>query len=131
MIVRHFILLIAVSLFFGCASPATYEWGNYEQTLYKNYKNPNNDEELFTELKALVTKYESEAKPNQKPMAPGLYAEYGFLLMIRGENQRAIDYFNKEKSIWPQSSTFMDRMIQTAQITRESTSKTETVGDSE
>ena len=49
-------------------------------------------------------------------MAPGLYAEYGFLLMRRGENARAIEYYNKEKALWPESAVFMDSMIQTAQI---------------
>ena len=45
-----------------------------------------NDEELYVDLTALITEYESRKKPNTKPMAPGLYAEYGFLLMRRGEN---------------------------------------------
>ena len=48
--------------------------------------------------------------------APGLYAEYGFLLMRRGENERAIKYYKKEKELWPEATVFMDSMIQTAQI---------------
>ena len=53
-------------------------------------------------------------------MAPGLYAEYAFLLMRRGENERAIEYYNKEKALWPESAQFMDSMIQVAQIANQS-----------
>ncbi|NNJ70828.1 MAG: DUF4810 domain-containing protein, partial [Kiritimatiellales bacterium] len=68
------------------------------------------------ELTGLIEKYEARKTPATKPMAPGLYAEYGFLLMRQGENGRAISYFNKEKALWPESAVFMDSMIQTAQI---------------
>ncbi|MEN8254188.1 MAG: DUF4810 domain-containing protein [Verrucomicrobiota bacterium] len=100
----------------GCASPSLYVWGDYDEWLYDNYKNPKNDEELYVDLSALIEKYEKRQKPGSKPMAPGLYAEYGFLLMRRGENDRATEYYNKEKALWPESTVFMDNMIQVAQI---------------
>ncbi len=110
------LIILLLGLLCGCTSPSLYEWGNYDQWLYENYKHPKNDEELYVDLTALITKYESRKKPNSKPMAPGLYAEYGFLLMRRGENEQAIKYYNKEKELWPESAVFMDSMIQTAQI---------------
>lgn len=115
--------ILAVILLSGCTSSHIYEWGNYDQWLYENYKHPKNDEELYVDLTALITQYESRKKPAAKPMAPGLYAEYGFLLMRRGENQQAIKYYNKEKALWPESASFMDSMIQTAQIHDKSTAK--------
>ena len=82
-----FLLLgLGLLLLTGCTSPYLYEWGNYDQWLYENYKNPKDDEELYVDLTALITRYESRKNPSTKPMAPGLYAEYGFLLMRRGEN---------------------------------------------
>ena len=107
---------LTVLLLAGCTSPYLYEWGNYDHWLYENYKNPKNDEVLYADLTALITRYERRKNPNTKPMAPGLYAEYGFLLMRRGENTRAIEYYKKEKALWPESSAFMDSMIQVAQI---------------
>ena len=115
----------------GCTSPYLYEWGNYDQWLYENYKQPKNDEELYVDLTALITKYENRKKPATKPMAPGLYAEYGFLLMRRGESERAIHYFNKEKELWPEASVFMDSMIQTAVIADQASDKRKTSGDAE
>ncbi len=109
--VRLLLLLLC-----GCATPTLYEWGNYDEWLYENYENPKNDEELYVDLTALITAYESRPNPTTKPMAPGLYAEYGFLLMRRGENALAIEAYNKEKALWPESAQFMDSMIQTAQI---------------
>ncbi|MDZ8118482.1 DUF4810 domain-containing protein [Pontiella agarivorans] len=107
----------AVPLFLsGCAAPTLFTWGNYDQWLYENYKNPKNDEVLYADLSALISDYESRKNPQTKPLAPGLYAEYGFLLMRRGENKKAIEYYNKEKALWPESAVFMDHMIQVASI---------------
>ena len=116
---NKFLLLLpclGMLMFTGCTSPHLYEWGNYDQWLYENYENPKNDEELYVDLTALITEYEGRKNPQTKPMAPGLYAEYGFLLMRRGENSQAIKYYNKEKALWPESAVFMDSMIQVAQI---------------
>ena len=120
---RLFALLLMLGLLCGCTSPYLYEWGNYDQWLYENYKHPKDDEELYVDLTALITEYESRKNPKAKPMAPGLYAEYGFLLMRRGENSRAIKYYNREKALWPEAAVFMDSMIQTAQIADKSSKK--------
>ena len=126
-----FLLLgLGLLLLTGCTSPYLYEWGNYDQWLYENYKNPKNDEELYVDLTALITRYESRKNPSTKPMAPGLYAEYGFLLMRRGENERAIEYYNKEKALWPEATVFMDSMIQVAQIAEQSSGKAGATGGS-
>jgi hypothetical protein len=107
---------LGLLLLTGCTSPYLYTWGDYDEWLYENYKNPKNNEELYVDLNALITEYENRRKPTTKPLAPGLYAEYGFLLMRRGENTQAIKYYNKEKSLWPEATVFMDSMIQVAQI---------------
>ena len=120
---RFLSLLLLLGLLSGCTSRSLYEWGDYDQWLYENYKNPKNDEELYVDLTALITRYEKRGKPEIKPLAPGLYAEFGFLLMRRGENARAIEYYNKEKALWPESAAFMDSMIQTAQIAEKSSKK--------
>ena len=122
--IRVLSLLILLGLLCGCTSNTLYEWGNYDQWLYENYKKPKNDEELYVDLTELITEYESRKNPAMKPMAPGLYAEYGFLLMRRGENERAIEYYNKEKALWPEAAVFMDSMIQVAQISDKSSGKT-------
>ncbi|MEE9367726.1 MAG: DUF4810 domain-containing protein [Pontiella sp.] len=122
---------LGLLLLTGCTSPYLYEWGNYDQWLYENYENPKDDEELYVDLTALITEYEGRKNPAVKPMAPGLYAEYGFLLMRRGENTRAIEYYNKEKALWPEATVFMDSMIQVAQISDKASSKAGASGGSQ
>jgi len=121
--IRTLSLILLLGLLCGCTSNTLYVWGNYDQWLYENYKSPKNDEELYVDLTALITEYESRKNPAVKPMAPGLYAEYGFLLMRRGENERAIEYYTKEKALWPESTVFMDSMIQVARIADSSSRK--------
>jgi hypothetical protein len=110
------LLLLLLPLGIGCASSTLYEWGDYDQWLYENYKSPKNDEELYEDLTALISEYEGRGDSQGKRLAPGLYAEFGFLLMRRGENGRAIEYFEREKQMWPESTLFMDKMIEVARI---------------
>lgn len=128
MLTRLSFFLVLLSLC-GCASTSLYEWGKYDEWLYENYENPKSDEELYVDLTAFITKYDNPKSPNKKPMAPGLYAEYGFLLMRRGENTAAIKYYNKEKALWPESALFMESMIQAAQIQSTSGKKKKSTGD--
>jgi len=118
-----FSLLFCGIWFAGCGSPYMYEWGHYDKWLYENYKHPKTDEELYVKLSALISRYESRKNPKTKPLAPGLYAEYGFLLMRRGETERAIHYYEKEKELWPEATVFMNSMIQTAKIADKSAKK--------
>ena len=129
MLIRLSFLLIILSLC-GCASTSLYEWGKYDEWLYENYENPKSDEELYVDLTAFISKYESRKSPNKKPMAPGLYAEYGFLLMRRGDTAGAIKYYTKEKALWPESAVFMDSMIQAAKIQPASGKKKPSTGAS-
>lgn len=117
--------LAALLLLTGCSSPYLYEWGDYDRWLYENYKHPKDDEELYVDLTALIEQYEGRKNPAVKPLAPGLYAEYGFLLMRRGENVRAIEYYSREKALWPESAVFMDSMIAAARISGTSPRSTE------
>lgn len=106
-------ILVCCALFAGllgaCAPPTPYKWGNYEQSLYDYYKDPETVEALVKAIEASIADAE---KTKQVP--PGLYAEYGYLLMARNENKTAITYFNKEKTAWPESTGLMDRMIKVA-----------------
>lgn len=87
-----------------------YEWGNYETSMYGYYKNPSDASGLIKAIEAAIIK----AEKTQRPVAPGLYAEYGYLLMVQGRSQDAIANFEKEKGLWPESAQLMDKMSKTA-----------------
>jgi hypothetical protein len=106
------IVAVSAAVFLsGCATqPAKYGWGNYEGSLYSYYKDPTKSAEYKAELESTIVSSES----TNKPVAPGLYAEYGYLLMQEGKNKEAVAQFEKEKAKWPESTYLMNNMIRVA-----------------
>jgi hypothetical protein len=92
--------------------PSRYAWGDYDGSLYTYYKNPAKSTAYMEALSKVVT----EAGASKKTIAPGLYAEYGYMLLQQKKTDEAIVYFNKEKQTWPESGYFMDGMIKNARI---------------
>lgn len=102
-------LLVSAS---GCAGNRMYTWGNYDETLYTHYKNPQDHETHLEKLKELVTGAETTGGGK---VPPGLYAEYGFALFEAGRMDEARMYFGKEKDKWPESAVIMDKMLRNMQ----------------
>jgi hypothetical protein len=107
----HRLTIIAVaSTLAGCVAPQKYTWGNYERSLYSYYKDPAKADELAASLNSTI----QESETTKKPLAPGIYAEYGFLLLQQGKSKEAIEMFEKEKAKWPEAAYLMNSMIQVA-----------------
>ena len=109
--------VIAAGLLISCAAQEPYHWGEYETALYGYYENSENLENLMKALDAAIVEGEKLEKSEpttkgakQRRLPPGLYAEYGYLLMLKGD-PKAKSYFEKEKQTWPESGTLMDKMI--------------------
>ena len=96
----------------GCVTtaPAKYSWGNYENSLYSYYKDSSKSAEYEAELASMIRDSEVTAKP----VAPGLHAEYGFLMLQEGKSKDAIAQFEKEKAKWPESTYLMNNLIRIA-----------------
>jgi hypothetical protein len=113
MISRTSALLIGamVALIAGCATTHDkYDWGDYDPALYAYYKSPAKVGELTATLAAAITAADS----HNQPVAPGLRAEYGYLLLQQGKTKEAIAAFQTEEKQWPESTVFMDHMIKVA-----------------
>jgi len=97
----------------GCVAPQQrlYAWGKYDSVLYAHYKKPAERAEWVTNLKTII----AQAEQAGAKVPPGMYAEYGYALLEEGQRDRAVEYFEKEKALWPESRAFMDKMIQAAQ----------------
>ena len=52
-----------------------------------------------------------EARSKGKPLPPGFYAHLGLLYFQTGDSLLAKRAFETEKSLFPESSVLMDRMI--------------------
>jgi hypothetical protein len=91
----------------GCVSQTgLYQWGNYEGRLYKYYKSPTAANAYMTELAEII-----DETGDQKKVAPGIYAEYGYMLRKAGREKEAIAMFEKEQNAWPESQILMQRLI--------------------
>jgi hypothetical protein len=94
----------------ACAVQPKYNWGNYDRSLYSYYKDSTKSAEHMAELESIVT----DADASRKKVAPGIHAEYGYLLLQKGQSNDAITQFEKEKAEWPESAQFMNIMIKSA-----------------
>jgi hypothetical protein len=96
----------------GCAPPALYQWGEYEDSLYQRYVK---EDIAGSEAHLRETLVAAELKSR---VPPGVYADYGFLLYRRGDYAGAIGYFEKEKRAFPESAALMSKLIERIQQQR-------------
>jgi hypothetical protein len=101
-----FILVGAVLAVSACAPASRFEWGTYENALYAYSKTPEAKEVYRSSLVAALRNGEASNR-----VAPGLNAELGYLYMEEGRTAEAIQYFEAEKRLFPESNRFMDQVI--------------------
>lgn len=102
------VLVIVLAWVTGCATQSSkYEWGNYNNDLYKYYARSINQDELIVHIKSIVQEGETQGKA----VAPGMCAEYAYLLYERGQYNDALGFFQKEHDKWPESRVLMVKMI--------------------
>lgn len=102
--------LAVAALISGCAAQPKYAWGKYDASLYAYYKAPAKEADLAQALEAVI----QTADAHHAVVAPGIYAEYGYLLLQQGNTLDATRYFTLESTHWPESKAFMARMVQVA-----------------
>lgn len=101
------ILVLSMTLV-GCASSrGAYDWGDYDELLYKSYKDPTKIEDLRVGLETHLVALEG----SNGFVAPGLYAELGTLYLESGDSEKAILFYEKERAAWPESKYLMDALI--------------------
>ncbi len=97
-----------MSLFMiSCESTRLYYWGDYEESIYEHYGNKTSPNELIDDLRD----DESKARKERLPHPPGYYAYLGFLYYQIGDVMMAQKSFQTEKSLFPESSVLMSRMV--------------------
>jgi len=103
-------LIISIASFFliGCTStPSLYNWGNFQSQMYSNLKSGSSIESQISVMEKDLNKILS--KNNLVP--PGFYAHLGMLYSEAGNMLRAIECFNEEKTRFPESEVFMNRLL--------------------
>tara|TARA_B100000575_G_scaffold177347_1_gene142190 strand:- start:1214 stop:1573 length:360 start_codon:yes stop_codon:yes gene_type:complete len=106
---KSILIISAVLIIGGCATPNTgYYWENYSATLYNYKKNPNEKtmNKHIEMLEKIILK--NESKGSRVP--PGIHAELAYLLAQKGEKSQAVEHFQKEMIAYPESKNFVERI---------------------
>ena len=86
-----------------------YTWDKYEVTSYNYLKN--NDEKS---TQALIETYQNIIEKQQGSrgvVPPGVYADYGFILLQDNKTEEGKAMLLKEVELYPESKTFIDRIL--------------------
>jgi hypothetical protein len=103
-------LLIPVILLASCTvTKPLYSWHKYEISSYNYLKN--NDEKSTQELIKNYEEITAKQKGSRQVVPPGIYADYGFILLQMGKNEEGNAMLEKEIALYPESKIFIDRII--------------------
>ena len=106
---KYLFILLFFSFWFldGCAvtNNELYYWGNYSNTLYAYTKEPS-PKTLNAHRKELLNIVKI-SEGQHKRVAPGIYAELGQLCLADGSKDQAVNYFQKELALYPESETLI------------------------
>ncbi len=86
-----------------------YYWGEYEDLLYKSFKQDKDSEPIIQVQK--LTEDISKAQANGKQVPPGVYAHLGYMQHLEGDDAAAVKSLRTEELLYPSSKKFMDRLI--------------------
>jgi hypothetical protein len=103
-------LIIPVFLVASCTShKPLYSWKKYDISSYNYIKNNNekSTQELIKNYEAIISKQNG----TRKVVPPGIYADYGFILLQAGKTEEGNSMLEKEITLYPESKIFIDRII--------------------
>lgn len=93
----------------GCQSPDVYHWGHYENLVYMMYAKP---DKVPPDIQAQKLEEDMrQAVAKKKPVPPGVHAHLGMLYFQLGKPNSAREQFVLEKTQFPESTVFVDRML--------------------
>ena len=94
----------------ACAKPEPiYRWGNYEALVYESYANPGAIDPV-TGAQLLAQDIERTSAEGKR-VPPGVHAYLGYLYYSQGNLDFAREQFVLEKRLYPESTTFMDGIL--------------------
>lgn len=112
---KFFSFLILIFILSSCAAPTTlYTWGSKKKFDYHtnsyNYLKIT-DKESINSIKASYVDIINQQRGTRKTVPPGIYADYGFLLVSLGEEKKGVEMLKQEMIIYPESTIFIQRIL--------------------
>jgi hypothetical protein len=105
--------VLFIVLFTGCVKeePPIYIWNDYANSSF-DYVKRSHEKEVFIKHLDEVGKIITDSELKKQRVPPGIYAEYGKLLIENDKKDEAMKYFSLEKQTYPESSIFIDKLIE-------------------
>ncbi len=111
------LLLIAAlaTLITSCTvqSPNLYTWGDYSNASYEFIKSRSEKDK-----EALIQVYDKMIKKqtgSRKTVPPGIYADYGYLLIQNGKTDQGKKMLEMEMELYPESKIFIQKILKNVQ----------------
>lgn len=101
--------LLALVLTSCGGSQKLYDWGDYDKSSYRYLKNA--DEESKQELLEDYQEIIDKQKGTRQTVPPGICADYGYLLLQKGEVAKGKEMLKKEVALYPESKIFVSRIL--------------------
>ncbi|WP_139958365.1 DUF4810 domain-containing protein [Flavicella sediminum] len=106
-------LIVVAFMFASCgAKTPLYYWSTYERDSYNYLKN--NDQESIDKLGLTYQKIidnHKKGKSIRKEVPPGVYADYGFLLIKNNKVKEGKELLAIEIAMYPESKIFVERIL--------------------
>lgn len=96
----------------GCVSQPKqlYNWGSYQTQLYTMYSKP---EKASAQQQVIaIEKDIQKSKATNQAVPPGVYAHLAYQYSLTGDLQNAKKYMELEKQVYPESTVYIDRLLQ-------------------
>jgi hypothetical protein len=107
--------LLGLALLTGCAAKGPgplYQWGSYQQRIYTQYAEPGKLPPAG-QIAALEADFQ-KADAQDRKAPPGYFAHLGALYIQAGQPGQAVQSFEAEKALFPESAVYMDLLIKHA-----------------
>jgi hypothetical protein len=107
-----FIAVCVLMAFTGiaCASnKPLYDWYDYQEDSYKYLKNA--DDKSLKQLTETYEKMIKKQNASRAAVPPGVYADYGYLLIKAGKVKDGKAMLQKEVELYPESKVFVSQII--------------------
>jgi len=107
---KKYLLLILLALVISsCATPKLYNWKGYDTAVFAYIKN--SDDESLDHLLDIYDELIENTSSVSKTPPPGVLADYGYLLIKKGEVDKGKELLKKETILYPESKKFVDRIL--------------------
>lgn len=108
--IRYFIFITSVLLLASCSlmQKPLYNYAQYEDAVYRyiTVQDEKSEERLIKNYEKILEKLGSRKTP-----PPGVCADYGYLLLKKGETTKGKALLEREKKLYPESAGFINAIL--------------------